>query len=181
MQFHANMGHGVTADPVLQCDHQRTEPRLRRLSNGTEAVWSQCLDCGAGVRALPKRDYGPADLSRMAPYDADLERALWEQRLAARREASSAQRQQERAEWWEHYTAYLRSPQWAERRRLVLERDRWRCTALLPGCTGRATEVHHVTYRHQAQEPLFELTSVCHACHEAITAMDREARGEDVA
>jgi hypothetical protein len=41
-------------------------------------------------------------------------------------------------------------------------------------CRGRASQVHHLTYKHLRNEPLFELISVCVPCHDAITAMDRE-------
>jgi 5-methylcytosine-specific restriction endonuclease McrA len=158
----------------VDCEHRRTEPRLRRLSNGTEAVWAQCLDCGAGVRALPKRDYGPADLSRMATYDADLERAMWQQRIQEKRDATQKAREAERSEWFQHYDQYLNSPIWDHKRRQVLERDRWTCTAQLNGCRTRANQVHHLSYRHQGNEPLFDLTSVCAQCHEALHSMDKE-------
>lgn len=72
--------------------------------------------------------------------------------------------------------AYLDSPEWAERRRLVLDRDEHRCQARLEGCLGRASQVHHLTYAHCQLEPLFDLVAVCRLCHVTLTRMDRERR-----
>lgn len=60
------------------------------------------------------------------------------------------------------YQKYLKSEQWQEKRKAVLQRDNYRCT----GCgIVRATEVHHLTYAHKYDEFLFELTSLCSECH----------------
>lgn len=93
----------------------------------------------------------------------------WEQRQADYRREAQERRQQQRHE----YMLYLQSPEWAARRRSVLERASWTCEACR---NARATEVHHITYRHIFNEPLFELVAVCFECHEKITAMDQAAR-----
>lgn len=80
------------------------------------------------------------------------------------------------AEWFAEHTAYLATPEWAFRRGQVLNRDGYRCQARMPGCAGDAIQVHHTSYKHWRQEPLFELVSVCRPCHEQITAMDRANR-----
>ena len=48
--------------------------------------------------------------------------------------------------------------------------------AMLAGCKRTASDVHHLTYAHWRNEPLFDLISVCRPCHEQITQMDREGR-----
>lgn len=68
------------------------------------------------------------------------------------------------------YSDYLSSPQWLVRREAVLQRDEYICQAC---CERTATEVHHLTYDHLGNEPMFDLASVCHDCHEQITNMDR--------
>lgn len=68
------------------------------------------------------------------------------------------------AQWFAEHTAYLATPEWAFRRGQVLNRDGYRCQARLKGCRGEATQVHHLTYRHWRNEPLFDLTSVCSTC-----------------
>jgi len=62
---------------------------------------------------------------------------------------------------------------WREKRRLVLERDGYRCQVWLQHV---ATEVHHTTYAHLGHEPLQDLLSRCRACHAATTAMLRRQR-----
>jgi 5-methylcytosine-specific restriction endonuclease McrA len=68
------------------------------------------------------------------------------------------------------YDAYLNSPEWANKRQLVLQRDNHICQSCLQ---PTATQVHHLHYTHLYNEPLFELVSVCVPCHESITAMDK--------
>ena len=41
---------------------------------------------------------------------------------------------------------------------------------------GDTIEVHHITYAHVFDEPLFDLRAVCRPCHERLTARDRENR-----
>jgi 5-methylcytosine-specific restriction endonuclease McrA len=102
-------------------------------------------------------------------YDADRRRAA----EAERSRELQAQAEQQQRDWWAWYTAYLNSPQWAGRRRLVLERARGLCE----GCRKRrATQVHHLTYRMAGEEMLFQLVAVCDDCHDLITARSRERR-----
>lgn len=77
------------------------------------------------------------------------------------------------SQWSERYRAYLRSAQWREKRAAVLERAGGMCEAcrVVP-----AEEVHHTTYDHIFDEPLWELRAVCSACHRAIS----EADGVDI-
>jgi len=75
-------------------------------------------------------------------------------------------------EWLAEHDRYLGSSAWDERRSAVLLRDKYHCLAALEHCTGKATQVHHLSYRHWRNEPLFDLVSVCWTCHETITRMD---------
>ena len=77
------------------------------------------------------------------------------------------------SEWWAWYQEYLAGPVWREKRRRVLLRDGYFCQA----CHERkATQVHHISYRHVGMEPDFDLVSVCVPCHEALTEVDRGSR-----
>lgn len=67
------------------------------------------------------------------------------------------------------YEKYLKSPEWKAKRKLVLERDKYKCLSCL---SAEATEVHHITYRHLGNEPLFELVSICRRYHQEIYHMD---------
>jgi len=77
------------------------------------------------------------------------------------------------AEWLAAHARYLESTAWDERRSAVLQRDKFQCQARLDRCTSKATQVHHLSYRHWRNEPLFDLISVCERCHQEITRMER--------
>ena len=68
--------------------------------------------------------------------------------------------------WWDWYSAYLRSPEWAAKRQRVLERDSFLCQ--YQNCRAIATEVHHLTYERVGEELLEDLLSVCGGCHTCI-------------
>jgi 5-methylcytosine-specific restriction endonuclease McrA len=72
--------------------------------------------------------------------------------------------------WINEHSNYIKSEQWKQKRELVLKRDNYLCQACL---TEKATQVHHTSYKHWRNEPLFELVSVCEMCHEKITTLDR--------
>ncbi len=89
----------------------------------------------------------------------------------------SLQRQQEQDQVWERrrqeYRAYLQTPAWMNRRNAVMQRANGRCES----CgIATATEVHHKTYEHIFNEPLFDLVAICRSCHEKITLIDRERK-----
>lgn len=78
--------------------------------------------------------------------------------------------------WFALHDEYLRTDAWHWRRQAVLTRDHWVCQAQMIDCNGRAEQVHHLSYRHWRNEPLFDLISVCAHCHAELTRMDRENR-----
>lgn len=63
------------------------------------------------------------------------------------------------------YHNYLKTDAWKSKAALVRKRDNNICQACL---SAPAEEVHHLTYQNIFKEPLFELVSVCHACHSKI-------------
>src|SRR5690606_20125963 len=63
------------------------------------------------------------------------------------------------------YNAYLNSPFWQAKRKLILERDNFLCQF----CNAaKATQVHHLSYDNLGNECDFELLSVCYPCHQII-------------
>jgi len=116
------------------------------------------------------------EIWNVADWDEQLEAEGRAQADAAWREmveSSQREREMQNAEWWSQYTAYLLTPEWRSKADRVLARDAWVCQACL---RNRATQAHHLTYKHVFNEPLFELIAVCRPCHEKITRLDREAR-----
>lgn len=156
----------------LACDCATNEIRFRLRNNGVGAYVYQCLTCGREMRQIGKNTPEVQALATRTPFDESLLEG-WQRKLRLFHELQFQQRQQQRiqeeddknAEWWRQYTAYLKTPQWAEKRRLVLERDKYVCQGCL---RSRASHVHHLTYEHVRNELLFELISLCTACHRRI-------------
>lgn len=165
------------SDP-LDCQHGRTERRRRINAAGNPFHQLQCMECGQGLgSALSMKGIDPDTVQDWAiDLQEQGQRAINEHRktLLQQRQADL---ETKNAAWWDWYNAYLRTPEWAERRRLALERDERWCKA----CgKAQAVQVHHKDYRYVGNEPLWDLESVCIPCHEQLTAMDRgliETRG----
>lgn len=56
---------------------------------------------------------------------------------------------------------------WRKLRMRVLARDGFACRLRLPGCTERATDVHHVAGKAQGDDPAL-LVAACHACNMVV-------------
>lgn len=150
-----------------RCDHSNWKPRRRVISGGLVIVCLQCLDC-AHSRALKKADY--PNIDALEPFDEDLMDRLWRQRSLEDDAKRSEEIEARSREWWDRYNEYLASPEWRARRNKVMKRANWTCEACLE---RKASQVHHTTYAHVCNEPLFELRAVCDECHETITSLDR--------
>lgn len=165
-------GFTSTAD----CPHGAYELRRRTYANGVVHFVYQCIWCGAAGRSI-KKEVAISELGGApeAAFDDSIGEAYWAQQRERRNAEWEAGRQARQDE----YDAYLRSPAWRRKRERRLAMDRWQCQARLDCCTATATEVHHLTYQHRGEEPLFELVSVCDPCHRRISEMDGACRGRD--
>lgn len=54
--------------------------------------------------------------------------------------------------------------QWRKVRAFVLSRDRYSCQARLAGCTGRATEAHHLDGKAAGDDPA-RIIATCRHCN----------------
>jgi len=145
------------------CDHERSEVRRFTASNGAVHFRLQCLQCGNYSRVVRKVSLSAEDMANLNDVNIGLHeawRAAVEERAeqlvpeyAERRlEEWKAKRAVKDEEWQEWYAEYLRSPEWAHRRELVLAR----AGGLCEGCGLKvATQVHHTTYDHAGNELLF--------------------------
>jgi len=114
----------------------------------------QCLKCGRNVGAAVAK----------AVATANGECPEWDEQLSEQWESNKQRaRDAEKQEWWSRYTEYLRSPEWAQKRRLVMQRDGGICQCCL---LKPATQVHHLSYRRVFNEPAWDLRSICDACHD---------------
>jgi 5-methylcytosine-specific restriction endonuclease McrA len=160
---------------LLMCQHERHEVRFRTLSNGVRTLVMQCLICGRSLRSYKQQDN--PDLCAKAednPYfDPEISERYWQHRHAQQRTEYEKRRDDRKRE----YQEYLASPWWWARRQARIAKDGGKCQAALDGCEIVASEVHHLTYQHTGNEPLFDIVSVCRSCHKQITDMDNEAKG----
>jgi 5-methylcytosine-specific restriction endonuclease McrA len=152
------------------CEHPNTRLVRRVLANGVLIVIRQCARCGSNRGAVKKAEV--PDLNALPPWNEAL-RDRWHQLCTARAQRRIEERErafrEKRTEWWIRYNEYLETPEWAARRDAVLRRDNYLCR----GCRiNRAVQVHHLTYDRVGREPLFDLVSVCLACHESIHARE---------
>ena len=148
-----------------QCDHSDTQIRAVQAVNGGLRYRRQCMVCGVGVGQWIKK----VDVAKDFPtllcvpaWDDSLAEAWARDRDKARKEDRWG-----RVEWsYDHYKQYIASsPVWKNKRARVLDRDNHQCRACH---RARATQVHHLTYQHLFDEPLFELVSVCGTCHQRL-------------
>jgi len=143
-------------------------------SNKSLRYQKQCMQCYRITNQIQKisipsttKIYPRAELNR---------RELWEAVKGIRDEMTGIIESHHRKDFFVWYQEYLFSSQWKEKARQVLTRDDGQCKAILSGCLRSANQVHHLSYQHVGNEPLFELISVCSACHDKITTMDRDRK-----
>lgn len=166
---------------LFSCNHIGTQLTVRPFSNGSRRAY-QCLRCGTMISNAVTPEDRKKPLGELPAWDETRNTRFNEARSAANKlagEIADEKRKQQRyakdRQWGDWYNQYLQSGQWRKRRQKVFERDGYRCQACLE---KEATEVHHLNYEHCGNEPLFDLISVCHSCHEAITEMDRKRSDE---
>lgn len=155
----------------MACKHEQTEVRFRIDKCRRPLLRAQCLACGHGVG--PRLSVKHHDVATVPHWDDALERAGNERETRDYAEQFTnkmIEAQTEHDEWLQRYTEYLKTDEWRDKRARVFRRDRSLCQACLKRA---ATQVHHLSYRHAFDEPLFELVAVCGVCHEALTKASR--------
>jgi 5-methylcytosine-specific restriction endonuclease McrA len=147
------------------CLHGEMVLTVLEASNGVKVYKKQCPTCGELGPAIPHAQISYARREAAIPRDDSIRKRRWEAKSARYQELRVGLKSAEDLAWWESYSAYLETPAWRRRRAAVLRRDEGLCQ----GCLAEpATQVHHLTYDHVGDELLFELISVCDACHRKI-------------
>ena len=79
-----------------------------------------------------------------------------------KRRADAKQIRHEKRKWHGTYVEYLRSDQWAAKRRAAMKHHGRKC-----GVCGsvRSLEVHHLTYKRLGHERMKDLQILCGDCH----------------
>lgn len=158
------------------CEHPDERLYRQTYTNGIEHVVLKCPHCGHHFRSVSKASFTPDEYQALPEWDESIRQRYHEQRQAHWERES----EERRLEITREYHAYLQTPQWRQRRARRLALDGGRCQAQLDGCTGHATEVHHLDYKLRP-EPLFNLVSVCRTCHEQISRMEGRIREDEPA
>ncbi len=164
----------------FKCPHSESEVRKRTLSNDSIQYIHQCLRCGISVgRAISKKliqlEYEKIESIRKFDEKINLN---WNKEYQTRKQiilgSDHVGNQKDLSNFWEWYSDYLESPEWKEKRRKVL----LRANDICEGCGDKkATEIHHLSYKHKGKEFLFELVALCQHCHESI---HREHLNKDI-
>ena len=151
-------------DSSYHCEHPKVELRQRTYSNSSIHYVEQCLRCGMALRSH-KHDSNRVAQAKLHGAIPAFDETLQDEFLKLAMSRSRNLREDQRADWWQWYTEYLKTPKWAAKRTACLRRDQYICQ----GCRNhRATQVHHLTYAHAGDEFLFELISLCINCHDRI-------------
>jgi hypothetical protein len=146
---------------MLDCGHPKTATVWNFSRGGHRQLRNQCAVCGALVGPVLRASEALPGTPQVNAGARDAAEARYDQlaRLVAEKQAPDNEH------WWTAYNDYLRTPEWRDKRRRVLERAGGVCE----GCgEQRATEVHHETYRHVGSEFLWELRAICSECHSRI-------------
>jgi len=145
----------------MECNNHNLQYVKRIKSNNTTCVQKQCLSCGEANGKFYKITEigGKENLDKLPLYDSKLNNLYYENRYL-----------KQKLDWLKKNNDYYNSEAWKNKRLQVLQRDNYICQCCL---NNKATQVHHISYKHFGDEYLFELTSICNNCHEELTDKDR--------
>ncbi|WP_124558728.1 HNH endonuclease [Pedobacter sp. KBW01] len=138
--------------------------------NGTPSKKPFCKNCGSTFKAV-KFDHNKEhlELPLLTKEVQETIRTNRNNKVKKFREWIDGRRRTETSPLLEEYNSkyneYLKTPEWKVKRDKVLKRDNYICQGCLE---NKATQVHHITYQNIYNEPLFDLVSVCDACHHNI-------------
>lgn len=138
-------------------------------SNGDFMLKKQCKNCGnhAGKTFKFEEIGGKNNLNKIPLYDLEKQELFYERQRIANNKKYQSELEEKRKD----YYAYLKSEKWKAKRIKVLHRDKYICQACL---TNTATDVHHLTYKHIYNEPMFDLVSICRPCHEKLHDLEND-------
>lgn len=153
------------------CEHQ--ELRVLNIRGGGVQYKMQCIICGKTGQPIAIAKLTGEQMKNAPPVDQNLRSEYYRTKSEQSSLAYQNAQAEKNREWWARYNEYMESAAWKVKRYKALHRDNWLCQSCME---NRATQVHHTTYAHFGDEPLFELQSVCDACHTRITEIDRGKR-----
>ncbi len=138
-------------------------------ANGVWVRREACKNCKSLVGGTKKKGDGFDNLPFLTQaayleYQSGKENS-YEKLKAYIQDLSNQWRIDNHNQWWENYSAYLKTDQWKHKRQQVLERENFLCQ----GCHyAKAVHVHHTTYDNLGDELLFQLVALCVQCHSKL-------------
>lgn len=144
---------------VNNCEHD-LQFVVKIISNGQKRLTKQCLKCGLHNGEVFKNNT-VQNINDLPLFNEELKEEYYKKSQLEYQQ----KRESERRAWLQNYSLYLDSQKWHDKRKKVLERDKYLCQGCL---SNKATQVHHLSYKNVYNEMLFELISVCNKCHETI-------------
>ena len=155
------------------CKNPKLIKVRHKLSNDTYNVRDQCQTCGKiHTKSYSHKTYDPDSLP-----DSDVN--FYDESINKKNEEYQSMKDWFFKDKTLHYSIetnypgyleYLKSEEWKNKRDIVFKRDNNICQSCL---NNSADQVHHLTYRHIFNEPLFDLISICFDCHKIITDIDK--------
>lgn len=158
-----------------ECQHSANALVRIDASNGAPMYRKQCVKCGLPSGQWIKRHL-IADESSVRTVPTDFRARYEDERRKDWRSIQDEHLRRQETEGGAKYAIYLQSSAWRDRRAKVLKRAKGLCE----GCAEqKATQVHHLNYRHVGNEFLFELVAVCDSCHDSLHEEATEAGSPD--
>jgi len=155
----------------MSCNHENAIPTRRVISSGITIVSLQCQRCGSG-RAAKMSEYKVESLPDFDSSIAD----RYRQQIAQEWQSKQIQRVYEQVtktgDWWQKYSAYLRSDHWRSVRRLVVERDRI-CQVCLKASSVQAHHLSYTSFNRYGVSFSVECVGVCAPCHDSLHRRDK--------
>ena len=163
------------------CDFPEYQQVKYVISGGGIHVREQCVHCGC-LKANAIGGLSQKEKDALPLADLRLKETCYDTKWELKRQASikfhDLKATQRKTNWMAEYSRYLNSPEWRQKRELVLRRDNHTCQSCL---SAVATQVHHRSYEFvdlAGNEPAFDLVAVCTPCHEKIEEMKKNRRNQ---
>lgn len=129
------------------------------IASGRTNIRQQCFNCGSLFTHNFKFSLFE-DIKKLPLWDAEKRTEFYNQNI---------ERRDKKQEYYQkglsyYKDEYLKSDEWREKRKIILERDQNKCRC----CGENANDIHHITYDRAYREKDTDLIAVCRSCHNKI-------------
>ncbi len=151
-------------DAAFVCSHEETTRCKKLKSDQQIEIREQCNRCGDKVgHGIRKATMKQLEIDALPIWDDQIGIRRCAERNRFHTETLNREKKRLLDNWRWRYDNYLESPEWKQRRNLVMLRAQGICE----GCRlAQAIDVHHLTYADAGEEFLFQLVALCRKCHD---------------